>query len=198
MDWERVNVWTSTLYTLIHSLHMAREQHFGDVASLDARARDAHFWVVPDCSYGSVLLTHPGGRKALTFRRDPSKHFEDTSKQVIKMLIQDLVVILDEMMDEALADRRETAGKYPQSKVEKLKKALDPRYHWSAHGCLELVAVRNVLTHNGGQWNEPSIRIIESFAAPVPPVGEPLRIGFSMLFRYRKAMRTLLNQVSRA
>lgn len=198
MDWERVNVWTSTLYTLIHSLHIAREQQFGDLASLDKRARDAQTWVAPDCSYGSVLLAHPGGNNVLTFRRDPSKHFKDTTKQVIKMLVQDLVVILDEMMDEALVERHETAGKYPQSKIEKLKKALDPRYHWSAHGCLELVAVRNVLTHNSGQWNEPSIRIIQSFASPVPCVGEPLNVGFSMLFRYRKAMRTMLNQISHA
>jgi len=26
MDWERVNVWTNTLYTLIHSLHMADQK----------------------------------------------------------------------------------------------------------------------------------------------------------------------------
>lgn len=197
MDWERVNVWTSTLYTLIHSLHLAKEQNFGDLSTLDSRARDAHSWVTPECSYGSVLLAHPGGSKALSFRRDPERHFRDTSRQIIKMLIQDLVVILDEMMDEALVMRGETAGNYPQSKIEKLKKALDSRYHWAAHGCFELVAVRNVLTHSHGQWNKQSIDIVRPFAAPVPHVGDKLTVGFSMLFRYRKAMRTMLNEVSR-
>lgn len=197
MDWERVNVWTSTLYTLIHSLHMSKEQQFGDLTTLDRRARDAHAWVVPDCSYGSTLLAHQGGNDVLTFRRDPSTHFKNTSRQVIKMLVQDLVVILDEMMDEALIARGETAGKFPQSKIEKLKKSLDSRYAWAAHGCLELVAVRNVLTHSQGHWNAPSIKIVESFVNPVPIDGEKLTVGFSMLFRYRKAMRTMLNEVSR-
>jgi hypothetical protein len=196
MDWERVNVWTSTLYTLIHSLHLSREQQFGDLTSLDRRARDAHTWVTPDCSYNSTLLAHPGGKMPLAFRRDPTKHFKDTSRQVIKMLVQDLVVILDEMMDEALASRGERAGNFPQSKIEKLKKSLDKRYHWAANGCFELVAVRNVLTHNQGIWNEKSIDMIKAFVDPLPKKGDKLSVGFSMLFRYRKAMRTLLNQAS--
>ena len=196
MDWERVNVWTSTLYTLIHSLHLAREQQFGDLASLDQRARDANSWVTPECSYNSILLAHPEGNKLLTFRRDPSKHFKDTSRQVIKMLVQDLVVILDEMMDEALLARGERAGIFPQSKIQKLKKGLDQRYHWAANGCFELVAVRNVLTHSKGNWNEKTIEIVRPFIDPPPQAGDKLVVGFSMLFRYRKAMRTLLNQVS--
>ncbi|MCB1735691.1 MAG: hypothetical protein H6981_01070 [Gammaproteobacteria bacterium] len=123
-------------------------------------------------------------------------HFEDTSRQVIKMLVQDLVVILDEMMNEALSARGETAGNFPQSKVEKLKKGLDQRYHWAANGCFELVAVRNVLTHGQGVWNDKSIKIVRSFIEPLPQAGDELTVGFSMLFRYRKAMRTFLNQVS--
>lgn len=195
MDWERVNVWTNTLYALIHSLSLAKESNFGDLKTLHVRARDASAWVATDCSYGSVLLKHPGGKNKITFRRDPNRHFSAISQQLIKMLIQDLVVILDEMMDEALAQRGECAGPYPQSKIEKLKKALAPEFYWAAQGCLELVAARNVLTHSKGVWNEKSIAIVEAFATPTPKVGEKLSIGITMLFRYRKAMRTLLNQV---
>ena len=36
MDWEQVNVWTSTLYTLVLSLSLAREQSFGDLMTLDS------------------------------------------------------------------------------------------------------------------------------------------------------------------
>lgn len=198
MNWERVNVWTNTLYTLIHSLHMAKEVNFGQLTTLDGRVRDSANWVTPDCSYGSVLLAHPGGKDKLSFRRDPNKHFNDVSRQVIKMLIQDLVVIMDEMMGEVLVNRGEKAGIYPQSKIEKLRKALDPQFEWAACGCLELVAVRNVLTHSNGRWNAKSITLVKSFASPIPNVGEQLSVGFTMLFRYRKAMRTMLNEVSPA
>lgn len=196
MDWERINVWTNTLYTLIHSLHMARESSFGDLNTLDARARASSNWIMPECSYASVLLAHPGGRMKISFRRDPNKHFGEISRQVVKMLIQDLTVILDQMMDEALAQRGEVAGNFPQSKIEKLKKALDPRYHWAADGCLELVAARNVLTHADGRWNEKSIAVVKAFLNPLPAVGDKLEVGIQMLFRYRKAMRTMLNQVA--
>ena len=196
MDWERVNVWTSTLYTLIHSLHMARESSFGELSTFDSRARAASAWIIPECSYDSVLLRHPSGEKKISFRRDPNKHFQEISRQVVKMLIQDLTVILDQMMDDALAQRGEVAGTFPQSKIEKLKKGLAPRYHWAAHGCLELVAVRNVLTHAGGRWNDKSIAVVGGFLNPLPVVGEKLEVGVPMLFRYRKAMRTMLNQVA--
>lgn len=198
MDWEKVNIWTNTLYTLIHSLHMAKEVNFGELTTLDFRVRDSTKWIIPECSYGSALLAHPGGKAKLSFRRDPNEHFNNVSRQVIKMLIQDLVVIMDEMMDEALADRGEIAGIFPHSKIEKLRKALDPEFEWAAFGCFELVAVRNVLTHSKGKWNAKTIAIVHSFVEPVPKVDEELIIGFTMLFRYRKAMRTMLNEVSPA
>lgn len=198
MDWERVNIWTNTLYTLIHSLHMAKEVSFGQLETLHDRVRESANWVTPDYSYGSTLLAHPGGKDKLTFRRNPNEYFNDVSIQVIKMLIQDLVVIMDEMMDEALTTRLETAGIFPQSKIEKLRKSLDPEFDWAANGCLELVAVRNVLTHSKGRWNDKTIALVESFVTPVPKVGEQLCVGFTMLFRYRKAMRTMLNEVSPA
>ncbi|QMV72421.1 hypothetical protein HS961_05995 [Comamonas piscis] len=196
MDWERINVWTNTLYTLIHSLSLAKDISFEDLHTLNDRARESSTWIAQDCSYSSILLAHPGGKNRITFRRDPNTHFADISRQLIKMLVQDLVVILDEMMDEVLKQRNEAAGDYPQSKIEKLKKSLNSDFHWAAHGCLELVAVRNVLTHSKGLWNEKSIAIVKSFVAPPPKVGEPLSIGITMLFRYRKAIRSLLNQLT--
>ncbi|MDE1905842.1 MAG: hypothetical protein KGH75_05270 [Rhodospirillales bacterium] len=110
------------------------------------------------------------------------------------MLIQDLVVILDEMMSESIEQHGDRAGVYPQSKVEKLSVYLDQKFLWSKHGCFELIAARNVLTHNGGKWNEQSIAIVAPFLTTPPSQGEKLSVGVPMLFRYRKAMRTFLNE----
>jgi len=195
LDWDRINVWTHTYYTIIHSLYLSKQIKFGDLDRLDDGFRDAGEWVVPNCSYASVLLNHDGGDKKLTFRRDPNKNFKVVSRQLVKMLVQDLVVILDEMLTEILVQRRETAGTFPQSKLQKLATHLDPRYTWSYQGCLELVALRNALTHNGGKWNQKSIDCIKEFIAPLPAPGETLSVGISMLFYYRKAMRTFLNEV---
>jgi hypothetical protein len=139
---------------------------------------DRGFWKC-DCTFSPGLVAN----------------FQEIVERVICMLIQDLVVIFDGMMDEALALRSERAGGYPQSKVEKLASHLDARFEWAKHGCLELIAARNVLTHSGGRWNAKSIKIVKPFMKPSPADGERLMIGFPMLFRYRKAMRTFLNEV---
>jgi abortive infection bacteriophage resistance protein len=111
------------------------------------------------------------------------------------MLIQDLVVIFDEMMSEVLNQRNQTAGEYPKSKIEKLTTYLDSTYKWSSYGCTELVAVRNVLAHNNGIWNKKSIDYVIPFIEKPPLEGDALSVGFSMLFYYRKAIRTFLNEV---
>lgn len=195
LDWSRVNVWTHTLYTVVHSLHQSKAIHFGNLGYLDDSFVGASTWVTPNCSYASVLLQHKGENRRLTFRRDPNKTFDAVSRQLVKMLIQDLVVILDEMLTEILKVRGDTAGPYPKSKLEKLATYLDDKYRWSYCGCLELVAVRNVLTHSGGHWNKQSIDYIRDFISPLPVEGDPLSVGISMLFSYRRAIRTFLNEV---
>lgn len=194
LDWRRVNVWTITLYTLIQSLELAYREDFGDLERLGENIRTAAGWVPQVCSYRSVI-TKELGKRDIKFRSQPSEHFEASIAQIIKMLVQDLVVILDEMSSEALILCNVAAGEYPQSKIERLSLEIRNRYMWSAQGCLELIAARNVLTHNGGRWNERSVNIVKSFVEPPPAIGEMLIIGFPMLFRYRKAMRTFLNEV---
>lgn len=195
MNWDRVNIWTSTLYTLIHSLSLAKEQSFGDLGTLAQRIKEAETWLPTEWPYNSVLAAKPMGRNKVIYRRDPNKHFESIAGQVVQMLIQDLVVILDGMMDDILAARGESAGSFPQSKVEKLATHLDSKFEWAKYGCLELIAARNVLCHANGRWNEKSIRIVSSFVNPPPIDGDQLQLGFVPLFQFRKAMRTFLNEV---
>lgn len=197
MNWDRVNVWTNTLYTLIHSIYIAKQIDFGNLTQIPNSIVTAGSWTVPPCSYDSILANRPFGKNSPTFRRDPNKHFPEITEQIVKMLIQDLTVILDEMMTEALIAHQLAAGPFPQSKIQKLATRLQPQYDWSRQGCLELVAVRNVLTHANGHWNAKAIAIVSPFLASAPKAGDPLKVGFQMLFQYRKAMRTFLNETSK-
>ena len=188
MNWDKINSWTVTLYALIHSFRLARTIEFGNLTKLDASIQEAASWLPTVSSYNSVLLSQHFGNRAVRFRRDPNVHFESIISRIICMLIQDLLVIFDSMMDEALAARGETSGNYPRNKIEKLATHLDAKYLWAEHGCLELVAVRNVLTHSDGKWNEDAISIVAPFVSDPPSPGDRLTIGMPMLFRYRKAI----------
>ena len=198
MNYERFNIWSTTLYTLIQSLHVAKSIHFGDKTRLDENCRETAAWVATECSFNSLTLSREPGRRRLVFRRDPTKHFDESCSNVIRMLMQDLVVIFDQLMDECLAARHEKAGDYAISKIEKLSKHVDPKFQWSTQHCLECIAVRNVLTHGQGSWNQRSIAIVSKFIAEPPKNGDTLTIGFGMLFRYRKAIRTFVNQAKPA
>ncbi len=197
VNWDRLNLWTTTLYTLIQSLQLARAVKFGDLATLQGNVLEAGGWTSSACSYSTTLNSHPFGRSRTTFRRNPNDHFEDITQQIVSMLLQDIVVIFDGLMDEILAAHGETAGDYPQSKVEKLATHLKPEFQWAKSGCIELIAVRNVFTHANGRWNQKSIDVIKAVVSPWPAVGDRLVIGFPMLFRYRKAIRTFINEVLR-
>lgn len=198
MDWDRVNIWTNTFYTMIHTLYIARENNFFDLSSLDDEINTARDWIKPSCNYSSILFAHHDKNKPVKFRRNPNFHFEEIVFQMVKMLVQDLTVILDEMMDELLASQNLTAGSFPQSKIEKLRKNIDKQYLWSVYGCYELIAARNVLTHNGGCWNKKSIDIVSNFITPPPSDGDKLIIGIPMLFKFRKAIRTFLNEAEKS
>lgn len=199
MDWERVNVWTSTLYTLVHSLQIARSVQFAPLDALHGHIDEAKTWITPQCSFSSTLVDNPFGNNTVKFRRDPERNFEASVRQLVKMLAQDLTVILDEMMSESLTEHRFPVPQFPQSKVEKLATVLDKqKYDWCRKGCLELIAVRNALTHGKGAWNDKSLKIIEPFVSPLPAVGDAVVIGVPMLFQYRKAIRTFLNETKAA
>lgn len=197
MNWDRVNSWTNTLYATIQSLTISKNAHFGDLSEIGASILGAGLWISPACSYSSPLMTHGFGKHSVTFRRDPNKHFAEIAQNLIKMLVQDLQVIFDDMMRLSLEEHGVLVPNYPQSKVERLGKFLDPKYDWAREGCLELIAARNVLCHSAGRWNEQSIKLVEKFVAPLPKEGDALMIGTPMLFHYRKAMRTFLNETSK-
>lgn len=62
MNWDRVNVWTNTLYTLIHSLSLAKEKNFGDLDTLALRIKEAETWLPTGWPYNSVLAAQPMGQ----------------------------------------------------------------------------------------------------------------------------------------
>ena len=197
MNWDRVNVWTCTLYTIVQSLQIARQAEFHPIDGLHINIVGAKDWVNPQCSFASTLVKNPFGKSVVKFRRKPEPNFETSVRQIVRMLTQDLTVIFDEMMDDSLKAHGFPVPNFPQSKVEKLATVLDKSSHdWCRKGCLELVAVRNALAHGNGRWNEKSLEIIKPFVLPLPDVGDVVILGVPMLFQYRKAIRTFLNQTA--
>jgi hypothetical protein len=194
LNWDRVNGWTNTFYSLIHALSITRQINFGSLDTIDQNVRSAATWITPECSY-ETAISNPFGDRRIRFRRDPNRHFDEIASRTVKMLVQDLTVILDQMMNEILQGHNMVPHNLPGQKVAQLLPRLPTQHSWAANGCLELIAVRNILVHADGIWNAQGLALVSGFLQNAPQVGDRLVVGFPMLFRYRKAMRTFLNQV---
>lgn len=109
-EFYQVNYWISTLYALLYALAMTQKDSFSQKEKLHENILSCAKWVNPVCSFPSPLAAERFGTSKVSFRRDPISHFEENSQNIVKMLIQDLVVILDGMMEDALRELSFTAG----------------------------------------------------------------------------------------
>lgn len=198
MDTTQIRIWTKTLYAIIQAMSIAKKVNFGRLDDLPEHVEHACSWISPDCSYNSALLSHSKAARHVSFRRDPTEHFDEITTQILKMLVQDLTTIFDELMTDILRKNEAETSGYPLTKLQALKCHLKPEYEWAYQGCVELITCRNVLSHTQGKWTQRSIDQVKDFVDPAPLEGEHLSIGFSMLFRYRKAIRTFINEIEHA
>jgi len=198
---EGLNEWTCALYTLMHSLKTSRDRNFEPRDKLNDSGIEATKWIEEKNKFNSI--THrevTTSKRKMKFRRDPAKNFEKTISRVSKMLIQDLVVLFDEILNDLMIEKGINVQRFPQSKVEALKKYIDSEYEWSVKGCMELIALRNAITHSKGKWNEKCLRILkdndiinETEATKLK--GKKVIVNIPMVFEYKKSIRTFMNQV---
>lgn len=198
---ESLNEWTCTLYSLLHSLKISKDNNFEPRNKLNESGLDALNWETSKNGFNSIThRTVSTSKKKMSFRRDPSKNFNKTISRVSGMLIQDLVVIFDEILNDLMADKCLPVQNFPQSKVEALKKYVDSEFEWSIRGSMELIAVRNSITHSKGKWNDKNLRPLKDYGVITENefnklIGQKVISTFPMVFEYKKSMRTFMNQV---
>jgi len=198
---ENLSEWTSTLYTLLHSLKIGKDNNFEPRDKLNESGLDSMTWENRKNNFNSIAhRVVKTSKKEMKFRRDPSLNFKKTVSRVAGMLIQDLVIIFDEILNELMIEKGLPVQNFPQSKIEALKKYVDQEFEWSIKGSMELIAIRNTITHSRGFWNEKSLRILRDYGIITKEVSNKLLdkkviVTFPMVFEYKKSMRTFMNQV---
>ncbi|WAC02950.1 hypothetical protein N7U66_04795 [Lacinutrix neustonica] len=186
----------------MHSLKVSKDNDFEPREELNESGKDSLKWNIEKNNFESI--THrvvTSNKKKMRFRRDPSKNFKKTVTRVAGMLIQDLVVIFDEILNDLMLDKSLPIQNFPQGKIEALKKYVDPEFEWSIKGSMELIAVRNAITHSKSFWNDKSLRILKDYDVISQIefnalLGQKVIVTFPMVFEYKKSMRTFINQVN--
>ena len=66
---------------------------------------------------------------------------------------------------------------------------------WARRGVLELNVIRNCFVHNDGRWSTRGLKDIGSFVTNLTAKdGDLVEVNYEDVFRYKRAVRTLLNQ----
>lgn len=114
---------------------------------------------------------------------------------MLSLLLVDLAALTDELLSSIMAAKGGDPTKYPflSNKTKAVRCAREQE--WAQRGVLELNVIRNCFVHNEGKWNSRGLNDIGVVVAHVTAkLGDPVTVNYEDVFRYKRAVRTLLNQ----
>ncbi|MEO6192019.1 MAG: hypothetical protein ABIS20_03355, partial [Thermoanaerobaculia bacterium] len=119
------------------------------------------------------------------------------SENIVRILFVNLAVLADECLSELIAQAGAEPPNYLTAKAEWVKSKLGPSYQWAANGLLELCALRNAIVHANGRLNPSTIAILQKAGVADVRADHEISLSFGDLFRYRRALRTVLGEVDK-
>ncbi|MBB4199661.1 hypothetical protein CCR94_07300 [Rhodoblastus sphagnicola] len=215
----RLKAWSQTAYGLLIAIQkLKRSKPNGDI-NVSEIIESIMNGQESRIGFKSAIKTKHIKRKSITYSiKDGAaqKLFEDA----VRLLVADLVVLFDDLSSEILAangflnvpndpgskatfllarlkekvEKEETIIRL-KAKNEHIAKKETALKVWSAIGMIELIAIRNIIVHNKGVWNETAINLLaKSGVVTLPNIGSCVQFTMSDLLMYRRAVRTLLNK----
>lgn len=195
----RFKRWSQTAYGLLHAVEKLKASNFKDVSSAQQSiskllerfpSQTGFLSAVPQkfLKKDSIKVSLSDGKKSV----------DEIVNSLLCMLIADLVVHFDEIAGTQLAGKGIACDAMPGGKANLLKKRLPDQRKWAARGVIELICIRNAIVHSNSIWNEKAVNDLAlAEVAKLPEIGTRLRLGIDDFFRYRRAVRTALNEIKK-
>lgn len=118
--------------------------------------------------------------------------------QANKGIINLLIIGLCDLLDECLLGTHDVDNsKNLYEKIEGMH--VDKKYEWSVKGVHELRIIRNCIVHNNGLFSKTAIRELKQYVDKDSNVLENENINpcFEDIFRFRRAVRTFINETKK-
>lgn len=195
---ERMLQWSQTVYGVAHSLHIAHTLKLGNLETLLESLRAAQNWNRSDLGFQSCLPEK--GFKAGSIKLDGKDHeevFAVLSENIVRILFVNLTVLADECLAELIVEAGVEPPNYLTAKAEWVRSRINGRYAWAADGLLEMCALRNAIVHANGCLNASTLSILMKAGINNAKEGHVVSLAFGDLFRYRRALRTILGEVEK-
>jgi hypothetical protein len=191
--------WTQTMYGLIHSVKLSSAVDMGNINRVDQSISESLSWFSGSQQFNSNI-------EQRNFKSDRVNLNDGDIEQVtaklkinlLKVLLIDLAALCDALLAEILAKHKneeEISSVYPylRNKVEAV--ACTDEAKWAQKGVLELNILRNCIIHNDTKWNDKGLMELRNICSNITASpGDSVTLTYEDLLRYKRAVRTLLNQ----
>lgn len=195
---QRMKEWSQTVYGIAHSLRIARSVKLGNLTTLHESLVDASGWNLSNLGFTSNIPTREFREGDIRLDgRDHEEVFVTLSANIVRMLFINLAVLADEVLEHLIAASGSTPPNYLTSKAEWVKAKVAPKYAWAANGLLELSAIRNAFVHGNATLNGTVLGILRKAEVTDALEGHIISLSFGDLFRYRRALRTVVGELRR-
>ena len=188
--------WTQTAYGLVHSVTLSSRLDLGNINRIGCSITESFGWL----SRKDQFVSNVEHRAY----KDDDFHLEDgdvnqvvsnLKVNLLSLLIIDLAALTDELLTTIMVAHGEKPEGFPYLSNKTKLVACAPEQEWARRAVLELNVIRNCFIHNDGKW---SSRCLNDIAPVVTNLiakdGDPVEINYEDIFRYKRAVRTLLNQ----
>jgi hypothetical protein len=190
--------WSQTVYGVAHSLNIAKAVKLGNLDTLLESLTEADAWNDSDLGFTSNLPQKDFRDGAIKLDgRDHEEVFVNLSENIVRILFVNLAVLADECLDYLIWHAGVSPPNYLTGKAEWVKSKMDAKFLWAANGLLEICALRNAIVHANGVLNSPAIEILEKAGISDARAGHLVSLSFGDLFRYRRALRTVLGEMEK-
>lgn len=188
--------WSQTAYGLVHSVTMSSRLDLGNINRIGNSVTESFGWFPRKDQFNSSVEHRP-------YKKDDFRLGDGDVKDVVSNLkanlLNLLLVDLAALTDELLSSIMTAKGKKPESfpfLSNKAKAAnCEPQQEWARRGVLELNVIRNCFVHNDGKWSSRGLKDIGAVVTNLTAKeGDSVTVNYEDLFRYKRAVRTLLNQ----
>ncbi len=188
--------WSQTVYGLVHSVFISNSLGLGNINRIGESITDSFSWLPRMDQFDSNVKHRDSSRE------DFRLYDHEVNNVILNIrgnLLFFLFVSLAALTDELLSSIMVAKGKRPeefQYLIDKVKVVrCDNEREWSRKGVIELNIIRNCFIHNDGNWSDRGLNDIRPIVTNlIAKNGDSVDVNYEDLFRYKRAVRTLLNQ----
>ncbi len=194
----RMREWSQTVYGVAHSLNIAHGVKLGNLDTLLESLVAADAWNASDLGFTSNLPARDFKDGDIRLDgRDHAEVFANLAENIVRILFVNLAVLADECLAHLIRAAGTEPPNYLTNKAEWVKAKLDQKHAWAANGLIELCALRNALVHANGHLNASAVALLVKAEVTGSKEGHKVQLSFGDLFRYRRALRTVLGEVEK-